>query len=387
MKKSYLLIYFLIVAPFISKAQTTGVITGRGKADRVITTAVPFLAITPDSRAAGMGDLGVATSPDVNSQHWNAAKYAFMEEDFALGVSYTPWLSKLINDMWIGYLSGYKRLSKYEGVAVSLKYFDLGDVELTDNSAQPLGVFNPKEYAIDASYSRKLSDNLSMAVTGRFIYSDLIGNFGTANSQAKAGISGAGDISVYGFEDFTFSGKNTRWSYGVAVTNIGQKLTYGGKDQGEFIPTNLRLGTAFTSEIDLYNKFTFAFDINKLMVPTPEDSVDNNQDITLLSGMFQSFGDAPDGFKEELRELMLSFGAEYWYNNTFAGRLGYFYENKYKGNRKFLTFGLGLRYRKFGLDVAYMVPVKQYYALGETFRFTLLLNLEKDNTDNSTITE
>jgi hypothetical protein len=392
MKRSYLLVYFVTFFGFASNAQHLGItnqnpsITGQNNQERVIVTAVPFLTITPDSRAAGMGDAGVATSPDVNSQHWNAAKYAFMKENFALGVSYTPWLNKLINDMWIGYLTAYKRLSKYEGVAISLRYFDLGDVDLRDDAGVSLGLFNPKEYAFDASYSRKLSENLSMAITGRFIYSNLIGNYGTSN-QAKAGVSGAGDVSLYGFKDFTFKAKDTRWSYGVALTNIGQKLTYTGNSQKEFIPMNLRIGTAVTRDLDMYNKFTFTIDANKLMVPTPQDSTNNSQDITMLNGMFKSFGDAPDGLKEELREVMLSLGAEYWYNNTFAGRLGYFYENKYKGNRKFLTFGLGLRYKKFGLDLAYMVPIKQYYALGETFRFTLLLNLEKNTTDNTTITE
>jgi hypothetical protein len=392
MKKSYLLVYFVIFFGSAVKAQHLGItnqnpsITGQSNQERVIVTAVPFLTITPDSRAAGMGDAGVATSPDVNSQHWNAAKYAFMKEDFAVGVSYTPWLNKLINDMWIGYLTAYKRLGKYQGVAVSLRYFDLGDVDLRDDAGVSLGLFNPKEYAFDASYSRKLSENLSMAVTGRFIYSNLIGNYGSSN-QAKAGVSGAVDIGLYGFKDFTYNAKDTRWSYGVALTNIGQKLTYTGNSQKEFIPMNLRVGTALTRDLDMYNKFTFTIDANKLMVPTPQDSVNNSQNITMLNGMFKSFGDAPDGFKEELREIMLSIGAEYWYNNTFAGRVGYFYENKYKGNRKFLTFGLGLRYKKFGLDLAYMVPIKQYYALGETFRFTLLLNLEKNTADNSTITE
>ena len=344
---------------------------------RIIQTAVPFLSISPDARAAGMGDVGAATSPDANSQHWNAAKYAFAKKSWGVGLSYTPWLKRLIDDMNIYYLTGYKKFGKYEAVALSLRYFDLGDVQLTDDQSNSLGTFSPREWSIDASYSRKLSEHLSIAGTGRFILSNLIGNIGSSATQARAGVSGAVDIGIYGTKDLSLKAKNANFSYGLVFSNIGRKLTYSGNEQREFIPMNMRLGGAFTTELDMYNKFTFALDLNKLMVPTTQvDSAKQvaARDKTMLSGMFSSFGDAPDGLKEELREVMLSFGAEYWYKDMFSGRVGYFHENKYKGNRKYFTFGLGLRYNWFGLDVAYMVPQQQNNPLGETIRFTLIIS-------------
>lgn len=392
MRKSYLLICFTFLVSNLLKAQTTPTppLTGQERDNKVVTSAVPFLTISPDARAAGMGDVGAATLPDVNSQHWNAAKYPFTEKNWAIGLSYTPWLNKLINDMSISYLSGYKKLSKLEVVAASLRYFDLGDVHLTNDQGEPIGIHNPREFAFDASYSRKLSNNFSMAIAGRFIHSNLIGSVGATNSQSKAGVSGAVDLSVYGQEELLFSGKNAKWAYGIALTNIGRKLTYQGNSQKDFIPMNLRLGTALTTELDPFNKFTFAIDANKLLVPSPQsDPVKkaNAQDLTMMQGMFTSFGDAPGGFSEEINEIMLAFGAEYWYNDMFSGRLGYFYENKEKGNRKYLTFGLGIRYQTFGLDVAYLVPSKQNHPLAETLRFTLSLNFDGNRIDNTTVTE
>lgn len=387
MKKSYLLICLFLVFNSAVAQISVGGLDGSNK---VVSTAVPFLTISPDARAAGMGDVGAATLPDVNSQHWNAAKYPFTEKNWGVGLSYTPWLNKLINDMSISYLSFYTKLSKMEAMALSLKYFDLGDIDLRDDVGNSMGLFNPREFAFDGSYSRKLSNNLSMAITGRFIWSNLIGAVGSNSGQSKAGVSGAVDFSVYGQEDIMFSGKNAKWSYGLAITNIGRKLTYSSDAQKDFIPTNLRLGTALTTELDPYNKFTFAIDANKLMVPSPQTDPEKQRktrELTMMQGMFTSFGDAPGGFSEEVKEIMLAFGAEYWYNDMFAGRLGYFYENKEKGNRKYLTFGLGLRYNKFGLDVAYLVPSKQNHPLAETLRFTLSLNMEGNKIENTTVTE
>jgi len=350
----------------------TSIITGQDTTRRIITTALPFLTITPDSRAAGMGDVGAATSPDANAIYWNAAKLAFIENDYGVAISYTPWLAKIVNDMSISYLAGYMKISKQEAIGVALKYFNYGDIDLRNNQNASLGNFNPREFTFDAAYSRKLSTNFGVAVVGRIISSNLTGNYSTTiGTPVKSVFSGAADISIYGNSDFLLNKKNAHWTYGVNISNIGPKVTYSDPNNREPIPTNLRLGTGITTEFDPFNKLTLTMDLNKLMVPTPPAQK------SLLSGMFGSFTDAPGGFKEEIQEVVWSFGAEYAYSNLFFGRMGYFYENPIKGNRKYFTFGLGIKYKSVGFDVAYLVSRVQANPLAETLRFTLRLDLNK----------
>ena len=382
-------------------AQTTPTtpsgLVGQNNDNRVITTAVPFLSITPDARAGAMGDAGVATSADANSVHWNPAKLVFTDHNIGFSLSYSPWLSKIINDMSLSYLSGYYKISQEQAVAVSLRYFDLGDITFTNNNNVQLITFNPKELAIDATYSRKLTEYLSLGVTARYIHSNLTGNFtsSTTTIEARPGNSASVDLSVYYTKDF----QNSILSFGGNISNIGAKLTYSNEDNKDFIPVNLRLGSAYTTYLDPYNSLTFALDFNKLLVPTSpiykEDSVTGEKTIEkgrdpdrpLLGGMFGSFGDAPNGFSEEMQEIMIALGAEYWYNNTFAARLGYFYENSSKGNRKYLTLGLGFRYNVFGIDFAYLVPQQQDHPLAETLRFSLLFNFQPITVIDESVTD
>ena len=379
-----------ITALLISGSNLYAQFSGQDSTRRVITTAVPFLTITPDARAGGMGDAGVATSPDANSVHWNPAKLVFIEKNVGFSLSYTPWLGKIINDMSITYLSGYYKFTKEQAIAVSMKYFDLGEIFFTDEVGNSTGDFNPREVAFDETYSRMLSQKLSVGLTGRYIHSNLTGNFTSSNAStgadAKPGNSVAADIAVYYNNDLTIFGSNSNLALGAVISNIGSKLTYSDQNNKDFIPTNLRLGTAVTTELDPYNKITFALDFNKLLVPSPQ--FDNSEkDKSLLNGIFGSFSDAEDGVSEELKEVTLSAGAEYWYNKTFAARLGYFMESQDKGNRKYLTFGLGFRYQVFGIDFAYLIPKEQEHPLAETLRFTLLFSFDKAKNKEESVTD
>lgn len=338
---------------------------------RAITTAVPFIGITPDARHAALGDAGVATSPDANSAYWNAGKLAFIQEHKSgASFSYTPWLGKIVNDMWISSLTGFYKITREQAVAVSLKYFDLGEISFRGNNNEPLGDFNPKEAAFDGTYSRMLTENLGIGLTGRYIFSNLTGAF--SGRDAQAGHSVAADVGVFYTKPLQGT-RNSTLSLGAQISNIGAKISYTDNNSKDFLPTNLRLGGAFSTDLDPYNTLTFVIDVNKLMVPSPGSGRDT---VSLLSGMFGSFTDAPGGMKEEFEEFMTSFGVEYWYRNTFSGRLGYFNENVNKGNRKYMTLGLGFRKQTFGLDVAYIVPTNQReHPLAETLRFTLLFHI------------
>lgn len=354
---------------------------------KVITTAVPFLTITPDARAGAMGDVGAATTPDANSIYWNPAKTVFSESDQSFSLSYTPWLGKIVNDMWIFYGSYYKKITKEQAIGASFRYFDLGEIFLTQDG-QTGRDFKPKELAVTISYSRMLSQNLSIGLNGRYIHSNLVGNFTTnttGNLEAKPGNSVAADIGVYYNKDI-LGGSNSNLALAAVISNIGAKISYSDENNKDFIPTNLRLGSAFTTSLDPYNKLTIGLDLNKLMVPSPQADGSEN-DKSLLSGMFGSFGDAEGGFSEELKEVTVSAGVEYWYNDTFAGRLGYFYEAQEKGNRKYLTVGLGFRYQKFGIDFAYLVPQEQEHPLAETLRFSLLFTFDKGAAVEESVTE
>ncbi len=396
MKTRFLLLSALVLFFLSSNAQSYNNLGGQNSGESVITTAVPFLMIGPDGRAGGMGDGGVATSPDANSMHWNSAKYAFIKDQNGFSISYTPWLRNLVNDINLAYVSFYHRLDDKQTVAASLRYFSLGEIQFTDNQGYPLGTYKPNEFAISGSYARKLSDYLALSVDGRFIYSNLTAGIATGGVESTAGTSVAADIGLYWQKDVNwFRNNNAQFAWGVFISNIGSKISYSKSNiQKDFIPTNLRFGSRLTVEMDRYNKISFDIDINKLLVPTPpiyaRDSLGNpvlnpdgtykifkgmNPNVGVVKGMVQSWYDAPGGFKEELDEFNFSIGAEYWYNNLLAIRAGYFYENKNKGDRQYVTLGVGLRYNVFGLDFSYLIPtVSQQNPLEKTLRFSLLFN-------------
>jgi hypothetical protein len=352
-----------------------------------ITTAVPFLLISPDSRAGGMGDVGVATSPDANSLHWNPAKFAFVEDEVGFAVSYVPWLRALVPDINLSYLAGYKKLNKNEAIAMELRYFTLGDITFTDVIGNNLGQYKPSEFAIGSAYSRKLSDQFSLAISGRYIYSNLTGGQSAGGITTNAGQSIAADVAGYFRKDIRIAKKDMELALGANISNIGNKVRYTETSTRDFIPINLRLGTALNTDLDEYNKISFAFDINKLLVPTPpiySDSIDGQIDfgqdpnVSVVSGIFQSFGDAPGGFSEEMREINFSVGTEYWYDDQFAVRAGYFNEHNTKGGRKFFTFGSGVKYNVFALDFSYLINASRAIngnnPLANTMRFTLIFD-------------
>ena len=352
-----------------------------------ITTAVPFLLISPDSKAGAMGDVGVATTPDANSMHWNPAKLAFVDDDMGFSMSYVPWLRALVPDINLSYLAGYKKLNDNEAIGLELRYFSLGDITFTDIVGNTLGQYKPSEFALGTSYSRKLSDNFSLAISGRYIYSNLTGGQLAGGIQTTAGQSIAADISAYYTNPIRIGGKDIDLAFGGNISNIGSKLGYTETSDKDFIPINLRLGTAIGTEFDEYNKMSFAFDINKLLVPTPPvydgTGTDNivagmDPEVSVVSGIFQSFWDAPGGTKEEFREINYSIGTEYWYANQFAIRAGYFFEDDTKGGRKFFTFGSGVKYNVFALDFSYLINASRAIngnnPLANTMRFTLVFD-------------
>jgi hypothetical protein len=348
-----------------------------------ITTAVPFLIISPDARAGGMGDVGVASSPDAMSMHWNPAKYAFVEDDFGASVSYTPWLKSLIPDINLSYLSFYAKRSKNEVLAFSLRYFTLGEINFTDINGNPIGSFNPNEFSLSTAYALKLSQNFSSAVSLRYIYSNLTGGQEVGTLPTKAGNSVAGDISSFYTKEIQLGKRDFKWSTGINISNIGVKIAYTETIDRDFLPTNLRIGTSLSTDIDEYNTVSFEIDVNKLLVPTPplysEDGIlisGKDPDVSVIEGIFQSFSDAPFGDKE-VRELIYALGSEYWYDEQFALRLGYFYEHPTKGDRQFVSLGAGLRYNVFGLDFSYLIPIQNredaniVNPLSNTLRFAL----------------
>ncbi|MBX2897565.1 MAG: type IX secretion system outer membrane channel protein PorV [Cyclobacteriaceae bacterium] len=384
MNKLSLLVFFLFLTIVGFTQPQQGTLIGQDSTNRVITTAVPFLTITPDARAAGMGDVGVATSADVNSAYWNAGKLAFIDNGLGYGISgsYTPWLGKIINDMYVFYLSGFYKLGREQTVAASMKYFDLGEIQFRGLSNEDLGRFNPREFSFDVTYSRLLTEELAIGGALRYIHSNLTGALSTGNIDARPGNSVAVDLGVYYTKPL--SSRNSTMSLGAAITNLGAKISYSDANNRDFIPTNLRMGGAYTMELDPKNKLTLALDFNKLLVPSPP----RNNATPLLSGIFGSFTDASGGFREEIREFMTSTGMEYWYDNTLAGRIGYFHEAQDKGNRKYLTAGIGLRKNQFGLDLAYLVPTnKRENALAETLRITVMLNFEGKAREKDSVTD
>ena len=346
-----------------------------------IVTAVPSLSIAPDARAGGMGDIGAATTPDINSQYWNAAKYVFMESDAGVSVSYTPWLRKLVSDIDLAYISGYWKFDQRQALSASLRYFSLGDITLMDQLGFPQGSAHPNEVAVDLAYSRMLSDKLSAAATLRFIYSDLNNGINlSGGSEMYPGSSVAADVAAYYKSPVALQGVDGTLAFGVNISNIGSKISYDQNETSNFIPTNLRIGGSFDYPLDNYNKISVNLDLNKLLVPTPKlnpTAADNTayNKMSPIAGIFNSFTDAPGGFKEELQEVTWSLGAEYAYNNQFFVRGGYFNESQYKGNRKYFTAGAGFKLNVFQLDAAYVISTSQSNPLDQTLRFTLSFDL------------
>jgi Type IX secretion system protein PorV len=389
----FLAVFILPTLPTF--AQNSVIISGQDPNRRVITTAVPFLNFAPDSRHSGMGDVGVSTTPDANSAHWNSGKLAFVDQKMGFSLSYSPWLGKLVNDMSLSYLTGFFRIDEVSAFGFDLRYFNMGDIQLTDGRGNELGEFNPRDIAIGGTYSRKLSQNLGLGISSRFIYSNLSGNISSVGgSESKPGIGVGVDVGLYYQKQIFTGSKEGSFSWGMNISNIGPKITYNSAEDLDYIPTNFRLGTAYSVDLDPVNTITFALDFNKLLVPTPpvyatnEDGTlatdeDGNLIIeagkdpnrSLISGMFGSFADAPDGFTEELQEVMISFGVEYSYDNKFALRTGYFYENPNKGGRRYFTMGLGFDINKLGVDFSYLVPQTQNHPLAETLRFSLLYTI------------
>ncbi len=373
-----------------------------GATVNTITTAVPFLLITPDSRAGAMGDAGVASSPDANSIHWNASKLAFIDKNVGFSVSYTPWLRNLVPDIYLAYLSGYKKIDKSQVIAASLRYFSLGNIAFTDIVGTPTGNWTPNEFALDVAYSRKLSENFSGGMSLRYIYSNLTGGIPLENGQTShAGMAVATDISGYYQKELDLSKKKSLLAFGLNISNIGNRISYTETGNKDFIPINMRLGGSLKVDLDQYNTISILADMNKLLVPTPpiykKDSMGQpviqdgqpviaygrSGNVGVASGVFGSFNDAPGGYKEELHEINYSFGLEYWYDKQFAVRTGYFYEHPTKGDRQYLTFGAGLKYNVFGLDFAYVVPTSSRTSpLQNTLRFTLLFDFDGFKAEN-----
>ena len=359
---------------FINKSQaqsTTG--------SNYVSTAVPFLSIVPDSRAGALGNSGVATSPDHNSMFWNAAKYSFTESEAGVSASYTPWLREVIDDMSISYLSGFYSLDKNQTIAASFRYFSLGEIFFQKTAEEIAIKKNPYELAFDVAYSRKLGNNISGAIAFRYIFSDLTQN---SVENSKSASAFAADLSVYHRKEYGSSNNPSVWSWGVNISNIGSKIRYSDDSDKEFIPTNLRIGSAYKHQIDRNNSITMSLDMNKLLVPSYYDDNDDDgdnvysNDQSVMSGIFSSFSDAEGGMSEEFKEITWSLGFEYWYQNQFAIRTGYFYENEAKGNRKFYTAGVGAKLSMFDIDFSYLIPSSQNNPLQNTLRVSISANLD-----------
>lgn len=354
-----------------------------------VNTSVTSQSIAPDARAAGMGDVGAATDPDVTAQYWNPAKYPFCISRSAVSLNYTPWLRQLVNDMDLAYLVGYYRIGDYSAVSASLRYFSLGEVQLSSNMAGDddyANTINPYEMSFDVAYSLMLSEKFSIAAAVRWIYSDITYNY--TDETAPASAFGA-DLALYYQNYLNLGQRECQLGLGMNISNIGSKITFGGSDDSQFIPTNLRLGASLMIPIDEYNRITFAADANKLLVPTfpqqrdGESTEDYEQriqkeyyDVSSISGIFKSFGDAPGGFKEELQEIQWSLGAEYIYNDKFALRAGYHHESENKGNRKYFTVGAGFKMSAFQLDAGYVIATAKTNPLDQTLRLSLTFDMD-----------
>ena len=409
----FILFIALILTCFTGFSQPNGGATQNDLQLNTITTALPFMAITPDSRAGGMGDAGTALSPSSSSIYWNTSILIFSEKKSEISLSYTPWLRQLTNDIHLSYLSGYYKINKQHAIGGALRYFSLGEITFTDASGNELRQDKPSEFELTGAYAFKLSDKLSIGVNGKFAYSNLTGGLTVAGVNTKPGVVGAADLSFSYYNDKVKFGKTKGvYTFATTLNNIGNKVAYSELSQRDFIPMNLKIGNSFLAKFDAYNEVVFSLDIQKLLVPTPasyNSTVGSNfgdlmsgrtNDVGVINGMLQSFYDAPgvvatdangeyiknpDGtyevvkgtrFKEEMAEINLAGGIEWWYNNTFAIRGGVFYESKNKGNRQFMNIGASLKYNMFGIDFSYLASLNgRQSPLANTLRFTLRLYL------------
>ena len=352
-----------------------------------VNSAVTSQTIAPDARSAGMGDVGVATDPDAASQFWNPAKYPFCISRAGVALNYTPWLRQLVSDMDLAYLSGYYRIGDYSAVSGSLRYFSLGEVMLSSGQGEQYDMtINPYEMSLDVAYSLMLSETFSISAGVRWIYSDLTYDY---NEDTAPGSAFAADLSCYYQNYINLGQRECQLGLGLNISNIGSKITFGGSDESEFIPTNMRLGAALMIPVNEYNRFTIAADANKLLVPTypkqNEDEPDNEYqdrlrkdyyDVSSISGIFKTFSDAPRGFKEELEEIQWSIGAEYVYNDQFSLRAGYHHESENKGNRKYFTVGAGFKMNVFSLDAGYVIATAKSNPLDQTLRVSLTFDMD-----------
>ena len=368
-------IFILVGIAQTTKAQSVDPIN-------VVTTAVPFLRISPDARSAGMGEIGLATTPDANASLWNLAKVPYNENKGGISLSYTPWLKDILSDVYLASVAGFYKFDDQQAISGSLRYFSLGNIQFTDNLGNDLNTFRPREFGIDVGYSRKLSEKSGIGVGLKYIYSNLAQGPAAGNNY-KAANAVAGDLAYY------YHGHNELgqgWAFGAVLSNLGSKISYtDNADQKDYIPANLGLGTTYKRVFNSANSLTFGVDVNKLLVPTPPADPATPQQLTdyrsksVISSWFSSFGDAPGGFSEEMKEFQFSIGAEYWYNNQFALRSGYFYEDKTKGNRRYFTMGVGIKYQSFGLDFSYLLPSGSGVdrnPLSNTLRFSLHFNFD-----------
>lgn len=415
---SHKLLIFTIFVSYLSFAQPSGQgVTQKDIQLNTITTAMPFLGINPDSRSGAMGDAGTALSPNASSVMWNTAMLNFAEDKSEIGISYTPWLRQLTNDMHLSYLSGYARVGDRHVIGGALRYFSLGEITFTDANNNYIRDFKPNEFELTLAYAFRLADKHSIGVNGKFAYSNLTGGLVTPGAETKAAIAGIADIS-YAFrtEDINWFKMNGIYSFGVTIVNVGNKVSYTETADRDFLPTTLKIGNAYTAKIDKYNKLTVSVDVSKMLVPTPAVYEKINGETTLISGkskdvgviagMIQSFYDAPgtvirdsngdavqnsDGtyqvkkgskLAEELREIMIGSGLEYWYSDIFALRGGYFYENVSKGGRQFFTVGVGFKYNIFSFDFSYLAALKRNNPLANTMRFTLRFALGDKSNDS-----
>jgi len=404
------------IGSFAALSQPVGDADGKINALQLntITTAVPFMAITPDSRAGGMGDAGTALSATANSIYWNTSMLNFAKDKSEISVSYTPWLRQLTNDIHLSYLSGYYKLNDRHSLGGALRYFSLGEITFTDNQGNVIRDDKPSEFEFTGGYAFRTSEKTSVGLNGKFAYSNLTGGLPAQGTATKAGVAGAADVSfTYYNDDAKIGSTKGVYTFATTINNIGNKIKYtdvGANSPGDFLPMNLKIGNSFLAEFDKYNNLTFSLELQKLLVPTPAFYAANSDgdivlmsgktsDVGIIAGMLQSFYDAPgvveedaagnyiqnaDGsysvvkgtkLKEELAEINIATGLEYWYNNIFAVRGGFFYENKNKGARQFFNFGVGLKYNKFGIDISYLAALKRQNPLANTLRFTMKMTL------------
>lgn len=411
MIKKYFFAGLTLLASSAVLAQNSGAQNATDLQLNTITTAVPFLQITPDSRSGAMGDIGTALSPSSNSFFWNTSMLAFSEEDSEISLSYSPWLKNIANDIDLSHLAGFIRLNDRNVIGGSLRFFSLGEIVFTDANGAETQRHSPSELELLAGYSFQLNDKFALGLNGKFIYSDLTAGASVEGSSSKGGLSGAADVSFSYFnDDIRYGATPGSLAFGVTLNNVGNKMSYSLEDDRDFLPTNLKLGSAMTFDLDAYNSITWAVDVSKLLVPTSpirnsltgEIMSGYDPNVGVVPGMLQSFYDAPgalskdangnfiqnadgtyqveDGsiLKEELTEIMIGTGIEYWYNELFAARAGYFYENLNKGARQHLTFGVGLKYNMFGIDFSYLTSLRRNNPLQNTIRFTLRLHLSNN---------